>query len=201
MTYANQHPMRGAIGLAVLMWSATSSARPTEVVASAGILSPTPSTYRWNAEGLGYDRRGFRPVYEGEIALLQSFSYWLSVGPVARFYYGDLSSPYDGVPRIVTYAGSVGARVEVDLFPMPRLFAWMDPSLGVGEIGDKTVALWGLRGGVGIGSVRDGVTRTNVRFRFGWAYAPTFKPVTAASGDYNFGGFMFELDGVFRVAR
>jgi hypothetical protein len=190
--------MRGAIALAILAWGATASARPTEVVATVGILSPTPSTYRYNAEALGYDRRGFRHVYEAEIALMQSFSWWLSVGPVARFYYGDLSSPYDGVPSIATYAGSLGARTEVDLFPRPRLFLWMDPSVGVGKIGSNSVALWGVRGGVGIGSVR---SATALRFRFGWGSAPTFQPVTATSGDFNFGGFMFQLDGVLRVAR
>lgn len=190
--------MRGAIALAVLLWSASAAARPTEVVASAGILSPTPSPYRYNAEALGYDRRGFRHVYEGEIALMQSLAYFASLGPVARFYYGDLSPPYEGVPRIVTYAGSVGARFDLDLFPYPRLFLWADPSIGVGEIGSKTVAFYGLRAGVGIGSER---ARSSVRFRFGYAWSPTFKPVTATSGDFNFGGFMFQLDGVFRVAR
>jgi hypothetical protein len=174
------------------------SARPTEVVTSLGIVSPTTSPYRYVAETLGYDRRGFRHVYEAEAAVLHGFTYWLSVGPVARFYYGDLSSPYEPVPAIATYAGSLGARAEVELFPSPRLFLWADPHLGVGVVGDKTLALWGVRGGVGIGSAR---SATGLRFRIGYGESPTFNPVTANAGPFNYGGFIFQLDGVFRVAR
>lgn len=193
--------MRAAIALACVAsvtWGATASARPTEVVATAGILSPTPSLYRQSAETLGYDRRGFRHVYEAEVALVQSLSWWATVGPVARFYYGDLSPPYDGVPRIPTYAGSLGARFELDVFPYPRLFLWTDPSIGAGAVGERTLVLWGIRGGVGIGSVRNAAS---VRFRFGYAHAPTFENVTADGGPFNFGGFFFQLDGAFRVAR
>lgn len=189
--------MRGAIALLLLV-PTEAAARPTEVVVSAGILSPTPSTYRSTAETLGYDRRGFRHVYEGEVALLHALQWWISIGPVARFYYGDLAPPYEGVPQITTMAGSVGARVEIDLFPYPRLFVWADPSLGIGEVGSRTATFWGLRAGVGIGSTRDAAS---VRFRIGYATAPTFGVITDASGPFNFGGFMFQLDGVFRVAR
>lgn len=190
--------MRGAIGFVIVLWTLPVAARPTEVVASAGILSPTPSVYRSTAETLGYDRRGFRYVYEGELALLQALPWGISVGPLVRFYYGDLSSPYEGVPRIVTFAGSIGARVELDLNAYPRLFLWADPSIGVGQVGSRTAGFWGFRGGVGLGSLRDAAS---LRFRIGYASAPTFRDITASTGPFNFGGFMFELDGVFRVAR
>lgn len=190
--------MRVILALSVLLFAAPAAARPTEVIVSAGIVSPAVSPYRTAAETLGYDRRGFRHVYEGEVALVQALTWWGSVGPLARFYYGDLASPYGGVPSIATYAGSLGVRGELELFPKPRLFVWFDPSFGVGRVGDSTVTTWGLRGGVGIGSVRDA---TAIRVRFGYAYAPTLKPVTAAAGDFNYGGFVFQIDGVFRAAR
>ncbi len=194
--------MRALVALTALLFAtsfpASAEARPTEVIASAGIVSPTTSPYRYAAEYVGYDRRGFRHVYEAEALLLHQVTWWLSLGPLARFYYGDLDSPYKAVPSIATYAGSVGARAEFDLFPSPRLFLWTDPSIGVGAVGDKTVAFWGLRGGVGIATTRDA---TGLRFRIGYGEAPTFGSVTASGGAFNYGGFIFQLDGVFRVAR
>jgi hypothetical protein len=185
--------VRAQVALTLVLFATSvateAAARPTELVVSAGIVSPTTSTYRTYAEILGYDRRGFRHVYEAETALLHGFTYWLSIGPVARFYYGDLSSPYEW---------SVGARAEVELFPSPRLFLWMDPSFGIGAVGDKTVAFYGVRGGVGIGSTR---SATGLRFRIGYGESPTFRDITSTTGPFNYGGFVFQLDGVFRVAR
>lgn len=188
--------MRALVGLPILLFATAAGARPSEVVVSAGIVSPTTSPYRSAAETLGYDRRGFRHVYEAEAGYLHSFNWWLSAGPLARFYYGDLSSPYEPVPSITTYAGSIAARGEIELFPRPRLFVWADPSFGVGRVADKTVAFWGLRGGVGFGYARGG---NGLRFRIGYGEAPTLKPVTANTGAFNWGGFVFQLDGVFRV--
>lgn len=194
--------MRALVGLSALLFATSlpgrGAARPTEIIASAGIVSPTTSPYRYSAEFLGYDRRGFRHVYEAEALLVHQVAWWLSIGPLARFYYGDLDSPYRPIPSIPTYAGSVGARAEFDLFPSPRLFLWTDPSFGIGAVGDKTVAFWGFRGGVGIGSARGA---TGLRFRIGYGEAPTFGSVTASGGPFNYGGFIFQLDGVFRVAR
>lgn len=190
--------MRTLVALPILLFAAPTAARPTEIIASAGIVSPATSQYRSAAETLGYDRRGFRHVYEGELGVVHSFAWWLSVGPVARFYYGDLASPYEPVPAIGIYAASLAARAEVELFPSPRLFLWADPSFGVGVVGDRTVSLWGLRGGIGIGTAR-GVG--GLRFRMGYGEAPTFANVTPNTGTFNYGGFIFMLDGVLRVAN
>jgi hypothetical protein len=172
-----------------------------EILVGAGINSPAASNYRYATEALGYDRRGFRLAYEVEAGVLHSFNYWLSVGPLARVFIGKLGPPYDGVPAIDTYGGSIAARIEADLFPWPRLFVWCDPSVGVGSIGvtgaHNAVGFWGLRGGIGLGSTRD---KSSIRFRIGYAYAPTFNIVTPWTGTFDYGGWLFQLDGVIRVS-
>ena len=188
-----------AMGMCVFAPSTAHAAR-TEVIASAGIVSPGSSIYRDTTENLGYNRRNFRLAYVVEAGALRSLTYWLSVGPLLRFDYASLGAPYDGLPSIGVHAVSVAARVEADLFPWPRLFLWADPSFGNGWIGvpdaRTSMLFWGVRGGVGIGTSRD---KTSVRFRIGYAYAPTFDKVTEWTGTYNYGGWVFQLDGVLRV--
>ncbi|MBI2393893.1 MAG: hypothetical protein HYV09_30255 [Deltaproteobacteria bacterium] len=199
--------MRFCLGVAAALLAllpAPAGAARSEVYASAGIVAPYgpyPS-YRFNAELLGYDRGSVRTDFIGELGYLRAVNWWLTVGPVARFYVGRLSAPYDGVAPIDLYAASIAARFEADLYPWPRLFLWFDPSIGVGSIGAedarKTLGYWGLQGGLGIGTSRD---KSGVRFRAGWGYAPTFVDVTPLAGTHHFGGFMFMLDGVLHVGR
>jgi hypothetical protein len=194
-------PLVLALALGALVTPTEARAGRTEIVVGAGILSPGTSSYRYATEALGYDRRSFRLAYEVEAGFVHAFNYWLSVGPLARVYMGKLGAPYDDVPSIATYGGSIAARVEADLFPWPRLFLWCDPSIGIGSIGipdaRMTVGFWGLRGGVGIGTAHD---KTSLRFRIGYAYAPTFDSVTPWTGSFDYGGWLFQLDGVLRVA-
>jgi hypothetical protein len=199
---ADMRPLRLllAMGMSVFV-PATAHAGRTEVVGSLGIIAPRPSPYRDNVERLGYDRKDYRNAFVVEFGALRSLNYWLSVGPFLRFDYSTLDAPYDAIPSIRSYAVSIAARVEADLFPWPRLFVWADPSYGHGWIGvpDAVVArgLWGVRGGIGIGMARD---KQSLRFRIGYAYAPTTRPVSDWLGDFDYGGWLFQLDGVFRVA-
>jgi hypothetical protein len=193
-----------ALALAVVLGTisapAVAHAGRTEVIIGGGINSPRPSDYRNATEALGYDRRNFRHGYEIEAGVLHAFNYWLSAGPLARVYLGSLAGPYDDVPWIRTNSAAIAARVEADLFPWPRLFLWADPSIGVGWIGvpgeEMTRGFWGFRAGVGIGSARE---KASVRFRIGYSYAPTFNKVTPWTGTFDWGGWLFQLDGVLRV--
>lgn len=189
-----------ALTLGATSLPAIAHAGRTEVIVGVGIISPATSDYRNVTEALGYDRRGFRLAYEVEFGALHAFNYWLSVGPLARVFIGKLGAPYDALPSIQTYGGSIAARFEADLFPLPRLFLWADPSIGVGSIGipdaRNSVGFWGLRAGVGIGTGRE---RASVRFRVGYAYSPSFDKVTPWTGNFDFGGWLFQLDGVLRV--
>jgi hypothetical protein len=175
--------------------------RPTEIVASFGLNAPTPSRFRTAAEELGYDRRGLRHVYEGEVGALHSPAWWLSVGPVVRGAFGRLGAPYDGVAPIDLAAGTLGARVEAEIFPWPRFFVWMEPSIGVARIAidqsSKSVGLWQVRGGFGVATARD---FASARFRIGWGTGPTFREIGDA-GVLDFGGVLFLFDGVIRVAE
>ncbi len=189
--------------LAICACARPASARPTEAIVSIGILAPSRQypDFRSNTEALGYDRHSrLKLSYEVEVGGLQSLTYWLSVGPIVRGYFGRMGAPYDGVPPISTNAGTIGARVEMDLFPWPRLLFWAEPSIGAGQIGTSesktTVGLWGIRGGFGIGSARD---KASLRFRLGYSWAPTFQAVTPVSGTFNWGGFSLQIDGVLRV--
>lgn len=197
--------MRFCLGVAAALLAllpASAGAARSEVYASAGIIAPSRSDYRFNAEILGYDRGSVRTDFVTEAGYLRAVNWWLTVGPVARVYVGRLSSPYDGVPPIDLWAASVAARVEADLYPWPRLFVWADPSIGLGSIGApdarRTVTTWGLQGGFGVGTSRE---KSGVRFRVGWGYAPTFGAVTPLAGSFDYGGFMFMLDGVLHVGR
>lgn len=196
--------MKRALALALaagaIFAPAMARAGRTEVIVGGGINSPTSSDYRNVTEALGYDRRSFRHGYEIEAGVLHSFNYWLSAGPLARVYIGSLGAPYEGVQPIGTYGAALAARVEADLFPWPRLFVWFDPSIGLGSIGvpgDRTtLTFWGMRGGVGIGTARE---KASIRFRIGYGAAPTFDKVSPWTGNFDFGGWLFQLDGVLRV--
>lgn len=195
--------MPTAILFALTVAPAAHAAR-SEVIASVGTIAPANSEYRFAAEyGLNYGRNGQRNDYEGEVGYLREATSWLTVGPVARLYWGRMRAPYDGIPALELWAGSLAARAEIDLLKWPRLFVWADPSLGLGSIGvpdaRKTLGFWGIRGGVGIGSRRD--APWGLRLRVGYGYAPTFSPVTDLTGTFEWGGVMFMLDGVFRVSK
>lgn len=185
----------------------TARAARSEVIASVGMIAPRSvyPSYRWQAEYLlGYGSRGFRNDFEGEVGYLRELTPWLTLGPVARVYVGRMSAPYEGVAPIDTWAGSLAARADIDLFSWPRLFLWADPSLGVGIVGvpdaRQTQLFWGFRAGVGIGMARSNPAA--LRFRIGYGYAPTFgSNVTPLSGQYDWGGLSFQLDGVFRVGE
>lgn len=195
---------RLACGAAIAILLATSSAHAsrTELLVAAGIVEPNESPYRTDAEALGYDRHALRQAYEGEVTLLRAVAPWASLGPVARVFAGRLGAPYDGVEPISTVAGSIGVRGEIELYHWPRLFIWADPSIGVGSIGvanaHQTLSTWGMRGGIGVGSTPGAAS---LRFRMGFAYSPTFKGVTPDTGIFDFGGFVFLLEGAFRVAE
>lgn len=177
-------------------------AERTEIVASAGVSFPVGSQYRAAAEALGYDRRSLRHVYEFEVGALRSLAWWISVGPFARVYAGRLGAPYEGVEPIDTWGASLAARVEIELHSWPRIFAWADPSIGLGSIGvpgaRQTLGYWGYRGGLGFATARDA---TALRFRVGYGNAPTFDNVTVATGRFDYGGILVLVDGVLRVAE
>lgn len=193
-------PASTAILVALMVTPAAHAAR-SEIVVSAGMIAPATSDYRFSAEVLGYGRRNIRSNGEAELGFLVSPIPWLSLGPLARLHAGSMGSPYGGVPAIETWGGSLAARAEVDVFTWPRLFLWLDPSLGLGSIGvpnaRKTVVFPGFRAGIGVGMAHK--SNYAVRVRAGWAYAPTLTKVTETSGTYDFGGFVLQLDGVFHV--
>jgi len=189
------------LALGALLVHATAHAGRTEVIVGGGIVAPRPSDYRNVAEQLGYDRRAARLAYELEGGVLYSLNDRFSVGPVARFHYGELDAPYDELPSIGTYGVSLAARGEAELFPRPRIFLWAEPSYGRGWIGipDARIAnsFWGVRGGVGLGTSRD---TAGLRFRLGYAYAPTTDLLSQWTGSFDWGGWVFQIDGVLRVA-
>jgi len=172
----------------------------TEIVVGGGLVSPRVSEYRAVTEALGYDRRDVRVSWELEAGALHAVTYWLSLGPLARFQYATLDPPYTDVQPITTFGASIAARVEADLYPSPRLFVWADPSYGIGSVGvpDRRMSntFWGVRGGIGLGTARG---KASVRFRIGYAYSPTTDMLSQWAGTFDYGGWLFQLDGVLRV--
>jgi len=189
-----------AIFFALMVTPAVHAAR-SEVIVAAGFVSPNRSDFRTATELLGYGRRGTRSDPEFEIGYLRAANDWLTLGPIARLYAGRMGPPYADVPPIQTWGGSIAARVEVDVFSWPRLFFWADPSIGLASIGapgaSKTMWFGGIRGGVGLGMGRENAV--GVRLRAGLSYSPVFGKVTESAGVFDFGGFVLQLDGVFRV--
>lgn len=175
----------------------------SELLVSAGVVVPSPSDYRYSAEFLGYGSSGMRPDLGGEVGYLRGVTSWLTVGPVARIHAGQMSAPYGGLEPLDLWGAALGLRAEADVFRYPRLFFWLEPAIGKGWIGvpdlRKSVSFYDLRGGVGLGMLRD--APVSLRLRVGWSYAPTFDVVTPMAGTYNYGGLLFHLDGVFRVTR
>lgn len=194
-----------AILLALTAASPDSGARPprSELHVSAGMVVPSPSDYRYSAEFLGYGSRGMRPDFGGEVGYVRGLSSWLGLGPMLRVHAGQMSAPYGGLEPLQTWGAALGVRAEADVFRYPRLFFWLEPALGTGLIGvpdaRKSVSFYDVRGGVGLGTLRD--DRLSLRLRVGWSYAPTFDVVTPLAGKFNYGGLVFQLDGVFRVSR
>ncbi len=175
----------------------------SELLVSGGLVVPTPSDYRYGGEFLGYGSRGMRPDLGFEVGYLRGVTSWLTVGPVARFHAGQMSAPYGGLEPLDLWGAALGVRAEADVFRYPRLFFWLEPALGKGWIGvpdaRKSVSFFDVRGGVGLGTLRD--APVSLRLRVGWSYAPTFDVVTPMAGAFNYGGLVFLLDGVVRVTR
>ena len=182
--------------------SGTVRAAPIEPFVSLGIQAPSNSTYRIAAQQLGYGTGYPRLAYEAELGALMpvGFDGALWIGPLARLHVERQPAAYDGLDALATDAGYLGLREELAIYHWPRFFLWLDESCGVGRIGagdtHKTMLVTAITGGVGL---RMGLQPTAFRLRVGYAWAPTFSSVTDVAGKYDFGGFMFAIDGVFRV--
>ena len=180
-----------------------STAAPIEPFVAFGIVAPGNSAYRGAAGQLGYDHGNTKFNFVGELGALfaVAFDNRLAIGPALRFDIGRMREPYGGIDPIRTDAASIAAREELTVFRWPRIFVWIDESLGVGRIGtanaNKMFPLWGVHFGLGL---RIGNQRPAVRMRFGYGFAPTFGSV-AGDGKYDFGGFVFTIDGVLRVGE
>lgn len=191
--------------LVVTSITGIATATPTELVATFSGIQPASSTYRNAAQSLGYDHTATaRWIFEGELSALWpiAFEQRLMVGPLLRFDVGRLGAPYPGLEPIRTDSAFVGARQELILNRWPRIFLWLDESIGGGSIGlpgdHKLIGAFQVRGGVGL---RIGNQRPAIRARIGYGFAPTFTNVTDAAGKYDFGGWVFSLDGALRVGE
>jgi hypothetical protein len=180
-----------------------STAAPIEPFVSAGIVAPKASPYRAAAQQLGYENGNTKFNFDAELGALFAVAWenrvW--VGPALRFDIGRMREPYTGMDPIRTDSASLAMREELQLFRWPKILLWVDESLGFGRIGtsdaNKTVPFWGVRFGL---ALRIGNQRPAARLRFGYAIAPTFSSI-AAGGKYDFGGFVFAIDGVLRVGE
>jgi hypothetical protein len=197
-------PLAIAVLSTVMFASGAASAKNVEVVASFATMVPAHSPYRTAANGLGYADEGMTNGWEGEVGALFGVAYHdlVSVGPVLRIGVDRMQSRYGGLESIAADSGFAGLREEVTVFYWPRFFVWADESIGLGSVGTPgarvTLGAYGLRGGLGL---RVGGEKIGARFRIGYSYAPTFVRVTDPTGGYDFGGFMFAIDGVIRVAH
>jgi hypothetical protein len=169
--------------------------------ASVAIVEPARSDYRTVVEALGYDRRSTKQAYAFEGGTLFRLGSRFAIGPFGRMQVNRLGPPYAGVEPIDIYAFSVSARAELAAVLFARIFFWAEPTIGAAAFvssGNKTVTSWGGRGGLGLaGTVSKYVA---LRVRLGYALEPSFKPVTAYAGKFDFGGYIFALDGVFGEA-
>ena len=196
----------GSAALAIAMLCATareSSAAPIEPFVGFGIVAPTNSAYRGAAGQLGYDHGNTKFNFDGELGALfaVAFDNRLAIGPALRFDIGRMGAPYGGIDAIRTDAASLAAREELTLFRWPKIILWVDESLGVARIGtsnaNRVLPLWGVHFGLGL---RIGNQRPALRMRFGYGFSPTIGSV-AGDGKYDFGGFVFAIDGVLRVGE
>ncbi len=183
---------------------AASHTHSMEVVASLGTLLPSHSPFRSASVALGYDDEGVINAYEAE-ATVQLPVAWrdrISIGPIARYQYDRLHARYGGLDPIANDSAWLGAREEAVVYDWPRFFVWADQTLGIASIGPSgsrtTIGAWGVRGGIGVRVFSDTI---GARFRLGFAYAPSMARVTDPTGGYDYGGFMFAIDGVLRVGR
>lgn len=196
---------RFVFGFSIAAMVTTSSAAfavPTEIVAGIGLNAPVDSDYRGAANQLGYGLSYPRLAYEAELgarfAVLFHHRIW--VAPLVRFYAHRMSPSYEGLDTIWA-EGLFGAlREEYRFADYPPLFIWVDEGYGVGRVGAAgsytTVSAWQVRCGAGI---RLGWSDKALRARVGWAWSPTSQNIGGA-GNYDFGGFVFTIDGVLRVA-
>ncbi|MFI5300004.1 MAG: hypothetical protein ACHREM_18095 [Polyangiales bacterium] len=213
---SNRGDLKRELGIASLAFCTCSLARnahadPTagdrggklDVVGTFGMIAPATSDYRSNANGLGYDRQGWRWLYQLEVAALFRPGWFglgdaLSIGPNVRATYGRLGAPYDSVPTIDTDALLIGATIEARISRFPVVFLWTDLDAGaawVGPVGAHQTSLaWSARVGPGL---RFGSEQLAGRLRVGYEYTPagTFGTL----GSLDLGGLFFSFDGVFRA--
>jgi hypothetical protein len=166
--------------------------------ASVAIIEPANSDYRSAAEQLGYDRRSIRQGYAIEGGTLFRLGSRFAVGPFARLHLSRFGAPYGGVDPIDVYAFSLAARAELAAVLYPRIFLWFEPRVGAAAFvssGHTSVGFYGLGGGVGLAGP---ITKSfALRLRLGYSLEPSLKPVTPNGGNFDFGGYLFALDGVF----
>jgi len=197
-------PLALAIASIVLLASGVGSAKNVEVEASLATIVPAGSPYRTALKRLGYADEGLNNGYEGEAAAQFAIGYHdlVSIGPVARLGFNRMKSRYEDLAVISADYGSLGIREEFIVFWYPRFFLWADQSFGIGSIGPsgsrRAYATFAGRGGLGLRVFNDSI---GVRFRIGYSFSPTLVRVTDPTGGYDFGGFVFSIDGVIRVAH
>jgi hypothetical protein len=196
-----------ALALACATFASTASSAPVDVEAGLAVNTPVPSSYRNDVEALGYDVGLTRLAgeAEGRAAFFVHSDFGLgddalSIGPVLRAHWAHLYSPYPGVASIDAWAGFAGVREQLFFLSYPRLFFWADETLGAGIVGaDRghgTSFAWGVRGGIG---VELGSPSHGARLTFGYALSQSTQPVTNLTGTYDWGGFIFGLEGYFRA--
>ncbi len=190
-----------AFGLAAAAASTSARAVQTELVGGLGVEAPALSDYRGAANSVGYGLSYPRLAYEAELGarFAVAFDRKLWLGPIARLNVHRMGAPYDGLDPIWAEGAYLALREEYLFAKFPPLFLWADEGYGFGRIGASgqytTVKTWGVRAGVGI---RLGWPEHALRARVGWSWAPTLDPIGGA-GNYDFGGFIFTIDGVLRV--
>ncbi len=178
------------------------SLRGAEFFVSAAAIAPSNSDYRSAAYLLGYDAHKNRFSWEAEAGVLRPVAWGgrFAIGGLLRADIGRLGAPYDGVEPIRTDALFLAVRQELVLVGWPRIFLYADEGFGLARFGvsgsHRLVATPAVRGGFGL---RIGNQPTAARLRIGYAWAPTLANVSAEGGKYDFGGWIFSLDGVLRV--
>src|SRR5579859_4498685 len=126
-----------SIGSAIAATSARASATQTELVAGVGVVPPTRSDYRSNAQNLGFALDYPRVAWEGELgarfAVALDRRFW--IGPIARVHVDHLGSPYASLDPIWAESATLGAREEFSFYRFPALFLWLDEAFGAARVG------------------------------------------------------------------
>jgi len=185
----------------------TAHATPVDLEVGFGGVAPYQSAWRASTDYLGYGVGITRLSYEIDTAAMfvipRDFGLGasaLSIGPVLRGHWAHLYAPYAGVDPIDAVAAFTGVRQELRLLGFPRLYLWLDETLGGGSVGQprghSTSLAYGIRGGLAFNVGTDDIS---VRVLAGYSYSESFRVIAPGQGLFEWGGFVFGLEGYFRA--